>query len=145
MPSRVASARFMSVRLAALITTLNGAPRQSLRTWRFVPSLPRLVGSGPVSDPPRGGRHRRAVGRLPIPADAVRAVVAPQLVGPEPLPGAILHPLLEPPVAGRAGAKFRRHRLPLAAGAQDVEDAVEHGPERNGGATGGAGRFLLRQ
>src|SRR5215210_1849671 len=106
----------MSVRFAALRTTPRGAPRRSLSTCRLVPNLPRLVGSGPVSSPPRRGRHRRAVGRLPVPADAVLGVVALELVGPQPLPGAIRHPLLEAVVAGGAGAELLGHGFPLAAG-----------------------------
>src|SRR5215210_7176983 len=118
MLSRVASASFMSVRLAALTTAPSGAPRRSPSIWRLVPSLARLVGSGPVSSPPRGGRHRRAVRRLPVPADPVRRVVAAQLVGPEPFPRPVGHPLLEAAVAGRTGADLLGHRLPLTAGAQ---------------------------
>ncbi len=74
------------LRLAALMTAPSGAPRRSVSTWRLVPRLPRLVGSGPVSSPPRGGRHRRAVRRLPVPPDASLRVVAGQLVRPESLP-----------------------------------------------------------
>ena len=145
MPSRVASATFMSWRLAALIAARKGAPRRSRRMWRFVPSLPRLVGSGPVSLPPRGGRHRRAVRRLPLPADALLPVVAAELVRPHALPGPGPAPLLAAATAGRAGPELAGDRLPLAAGAQHVEDAVQHGPERDGGATGGARRLLAGQ
>src|SRR5262249_12087224 len=129
---------------AALTTAPSGAPRRSLTRWRLVPSLPRLVGSGPVSGPPRGGRHRRAIGRLPVPPDPVLRVVAPELVGPKPLPDPLRHPLLEALVAGRARAEARRHRLPLDAGPQDVEDPVEDLPKRDDRPTGRP-RGLLRR
>src|SRR5215218_7950187 len=111
----------MSVRFAALRTTAKGAPRRSSSTWRLVPSLPRLVGSGPVAAPPRGGRPGRAVGRLPVPADVVFRIIAPQLRGPQPGPHAPPRPLLEAGMHRRAGAELAGDRLPLAAGPQDVQ------------------------
>src|SRR5690349_23817403 len=108
----------MSVRLAALRTTPTGAPRWSLSTCRLVPSLPRLVGSGPVASPPRGGRHRRAVRRLPVPADVVGRVIAAQLPGPQAGPDALPGPFLKAGVDGRARAKLAGDRFPLAAGPQ---------------------------
>src|SRR5829696_7527430 len=145
MLSSVASASFISVRLAALSTTPNGAPRRSLSTCRLVPSLPRLVGSGPVAVPPRGGRHRRTVGRLRVPADVVRGIIAAQLGGPQPAPHAPPPPLLEASMHRRARAELAGHRLPLAAGPQDVEDAVQHAAERHHRAPAGAGRLLGRE
>src|SRR5207248_1767226 len=116
----------MAVRFAALSTRPSGAPRRSSSTCRLVPSLPRLVGSGPVAAPPRGGRPRRAVGGLPFPPDPVLQVVPDELLAPPPLPRAVLRPLLEPPMTGRAGAKCPRHGLPLTAGPQHVQEAIQH-------------------
>src|SRR5205807_9151324 len=140
--SRTASASFMSVRFAALRTTPRGTPRRSSRTCRLVPSLPRLVGSGPVAAPPRGGRDRRTVGRLPVPANAVRRVIAAQLRGPQTGPHALPRPLLEAGVDCRAGAELPGDGLPLAAGPQDVQDAVQHPPKRHHGAPAGAERLF---
>jgi hypothetical protein len=64
--SRAASASCISVRLAALSATPNGAPRRSLRTCRLVPGLPRLVGSGPVAALPRGEGRTRTPTFLPL-------------------------------------------------------------------------------
>ena len=143
--SKTASASFMSVRFAALRTTPRGAPRRSSSRCRLVPSLPRLVGSGPVASPPRGGRHGCAVGRLPVPANPVRRVIAPQLFRPQAGPHALPRPRLEAGMHGRAGAELPRDGLPLAAGPQDMQDAVEHSPKRHGGAPAGAGRLLRGQ
>ena len=100
-----------SASLAPVTAVAKGIPWASVRTWCLVPNLARLVGSGPVALPPRGGRHRRTVGGLPVPPDPVFRVVAAQLVDPEPLPGPVADPLLEAAVAGRAGAEF--HALQL--------------------------------
>src|SRR5438067_13869903 len=106
MLSSVASARFRSWQLAALTTTLSGTPRRSLTTCRLVPRLPRLVGSGPVASPPRGGRHDGTVGRRPVPAYPLLGIVPLQLIAPQSDPGAILHPGLEAAMAGGPGCEL---------------------------------------
>lgn len=60
-----------------------------------------------------------------------------QTHAPDPLEDACPHPRLEPQMAGAAGTVFARDHLPLAAGAQDVQDAVEHGTVRHTGPTVG--------
>src|SRR5205823_9046011 len=135
----------MSVRLAALSTRLKGAPRRSLSRWRLVPSFPRLVGSDPVSSPPRGGRHRGAVGALAVPPDPVRPIVASELLGPEPPPHPTPGPLLKARMDGGPGAELPGDRLPLAAGAQHMQDAIEHPTKWHRRPTTGPRRFLRRQ
>src|SRR5579872_251085 len=135
----------MSVRLAALITAPSGTPRRSLRICRLVPNLARLVGSGPVSSPPRGGRHGGTVSGLPVPADPVLGIVALQLVTPQSAPDALLDPLLEATVTGGSGAELARHRLPLTAGPQHMEDTVEHPAEGDDWSTWSLGWFLWRE
>ena len=49
---QVVVAAFISWVLAAVTTTASGAPRWSVSVCRFVPSLPRSVGLGPVCAPP---------------------------------------------------------------------------------------------
>lgn len=58
-----------------------------------------------------------------------------QTHAPDPLEDACPHPRLESQMAGAAGTVFARDHLPLAAGAQDVQDAVEHGTVRHAGPT----------
>src|SRR4051812_8372560 len=54
MLSRVASATFLSWRLAPSTARPTGTPRASVSRLRFVPSLPRSVGFRPVRSPPSG-------------------------------------------------------------------------------------------
>ena len=65
--------------------------------------------------------------------------------GPQVREDAGLDPLLEPSVAGGAGAVLSGQRLPLAAGAQDVENAIQDLAEGHDRPPGGAGRFLGRE
>ena len=54
MLSRVASATFLSCRLAPSTANPTGTPAASVSRLRFVPSLPRSVGFLPVRSPPSG-------------------------------------------------------------------------------------------
>ena len=61
---------------------------------------------------------------------------------PDPLEEACPHPRLESQMAGAAGTVFARYHLPLATGAQDVQDAVEHGTVRHARPTVGSRRLV---
>jgi len=63
----------------------------------------------------------------------VRRVIALELGAPEAAPHSRTDPLLKAPVAGGPGAELVREGLPLTAGAQHVEDPIEHAPERDHG------------
>src|SRR5262252_455224 len=54
MLSKVASATFLSWRLAPSTASPTGTPLASVRTLRLAPSLPRSVGFLPVRSPPSG-------------------------------------------------------------------------------------------
>jgi hypothetical protein len=55
--SMVTSSLRESCTLAPDTVTDNGTPLRSTTMWRFVPSLPRFVGSLPVCSPPREPAH----------------------------------------------------------------------------------------
>ena len=57
--SKVGASMRLLCRLAGLRRTLRGVPRRSTTRWRFVPGLPRCVGSGPVPAPPFWPPQRR--------------------------------------------------------------------------------------
>ena len=50
--SITSSKTMLSCRFAPVIRNVNGMPCRSETRWRFVPGLPRFVGSGPVAAPP---------------------------------------------------------------------------------------------
>jgi hypothetical protein len=83
------------------------------------------VGFFPAFFPPERGLGHTPVHRQPGPVDAAQAVVVKQPELPELKEDAGLDPFLEAVVGGRPGAEPGGVQgLPLAAGAQDVEDGV---------------------
>src|SRR5437867_10648275 len=111
--------------LAAVIANPIGTPPPSVRTWRLVPDFARSVGLGPVFFPAQRGFVQGGVGRLPRPLQALGRVIVLQQQAPHRLPDPLLHPALKPPMHGRAGPVLARHRLPLTARAEHVQDAVD--------------------
>jgi len=61
-----------------------------------------------------------------MPIDAFEVVVMLQTHAPDFLEEARPHPGLEAQMAGAAGTVFARYHLPLAAGAQDIQHAIEN-------------------
>jgi hypothetical protein len=99
----------------------------------LTPFLARSVGFLPVFFPPEGCLGHAPVQAQPGPVDPFQAVVVEQAGLPQLEEDALGDPLLEAVVGGRAGAEARGVQgLPLAAGAQDVEDGV--GADAVGGA-----------
>src|SRR3972149_6500963 len=89
--------------------------------------------------------YRGTVHRLEAPVDPLEVVVMFQAHAPDSLEEAGPHPGLKPQVAGAAGTVLLRNHLPLTAGSQNVENAVEHGAVRHARSTVGPGRLVGRQ
>ncbi len=68
---------------------------------------------------------QRTIQGLPLPVNAVQFVIVSQQQCPHLGEEAFLNPLAEAQVTGRAGTKFYRDLLPLAAGSQNVDNAVQ--------------------
>src|SRR5512135_171388 len=115
--------------LAPETATPKGTPRPSVSSERLVPDLARSVGLGPVFPPTERGLGHRPVQALPLPLDALQFVVLVQGDAPEVSEDPLGGPLLEVVVQGTATAEFGWGGFPLTAGAEDVEDAVEHRPQ----------------
>ena len=100
-------------------------PLPSASWLRLTPFLARSVGFLPVFSPPEGRLGHAPVHGQPGPVNAPQAVVLQQAHPPHLQEDAVAHPLLEAVVGGRAGAEAGGvEGLPLAAGAQAVEDGV---------------------
>ena len=91
----------------------------------MVPILARSVGFWPVLFPPEGSLGHAPVEALPLPVDADHVVLV-QGDLPQRAEDASLLPPREVPVPAAAGAELRRDGLPVTAGSQDGEDAVEN-------------------
>jgi len=124
MLSSVSPTSFWSGTLAPATATARGTPRPSISVERLTPSLPRSVGFFPVFFPTQRRLGHRPVHALPFPIDAFQLVVLGQSELPELLEHAQPNPLLKIRVDRAAGAELLRHRLPLAACGQDVQDAT---------------------
>jgi hypothetical protein len=76
----------------------------------------------------------RPIRRLPLPRQAFEFVVLGESGLPHPPEDTRAYPLLKIPMSGFARAQFLRQRVPLTAGAQDVQDARHHRAPIRGGA-----------
>src|SRR2546423_3618565 len=133
----VSRSSWWSGRLAPSTARPKGTPRPSTNWLRLTPFLARSVGVLPVFFPPEGRLGHAPVHRQPGPVDALHVVVVQQPRLPELEEDAVGDPLLEAVVGGGGGAELGGvQRLPLAAGAQDVEDGV--GADPVGGARAAA-------
>src|SRR5262245_31412327 len=105
MLSRVASANFMSCRLAPSTARPTGTPEASTSRLRLAPRLPRSVGFLPVFFPPERGLGLTAIHAQPGPVDARKAIVLQQAQLPHLQEDPRADPLLEAVVGGGAGAE----------------------------------------
>jgi hypothetical protein len=80
--SKVWANSLISLRLAGATTMAMGRPCPSVKTLRFVPSLPRSVGLGPVAAPQRRLGHR-PIDALSGALQSRKVVVDLQRLGPE--------------------------------------------------------------
>ena len=127
----VRSTSFISCRFAPSTTTAMGMPWPSVSRLRLVPLLPRSVGLGPVPFSPQGSFGHGSVHGLPFPIKAVLGIVLYQSFLPKPLKHPGSPPFLES-VMHRAGrSEAPRQSLPLAGGAQHIEDPVHALPGRD--------------
>src|SRR5262245_54936691 len=125
MLSTVSRTIFMSGRLAPSTARPTGTPRPSTSRLRLTPCLARSVGVLPVFFPPEGRLGHAPVHTQPPPVDALQAVVLQQALLPELEKDAGFDPFLEAVVGGGPGAELGGvEGLPLAAGAQDIEDGI---------------------
>src|SRR4051794_4975351 len=128
MLSSVPATSFWSGTLAPSRATAKGTPRPSISVDRLTPTLPRSVGFFPVFFPTQRRLGHRPVHALPFPIDAFQVIVLGQSELPEFLVHTPLHPLLKVCMDRAARAELPRHRLPLAACGQDVQDATHDVP-----------------
>jgi hypothetical protein len=113
----------MSGRLAPSTASPTGMPSASTSRLRLAPFLARSVGFLPVFFPPERRLGHAPVHRQPGPVQALPVVVGQEAGLPERLEDALLHPELEAVMGGGPGAEAGGVQgLPLAAGAQDIED-----------------------
>lgn len=131
--SSVSRTSRMSGVLAPLTAAPNGTPAPSVSTLRLVPRLARSVGFLPVFFPPERGLGHGSVQRLPLPIDPLEVLVFLEGDGPQLAEEALFDQPLEIAMDGAAGAELPRDGLPLAAGAQDIENAVEGSAPTEGG------------
>jgi hypothetical protein len=104
------------------------------------------VGFLPVFFPPEPGLAQHPVGRLPPPIDRPEFVALLDQDGPDPLEDAVAAPPLEPTVHRAVVAEVLGQPVPLAAGAEAEEDAVDGLPPVDAGPTAmplGRGRGVL--
>jgi hypothetical protein len=91
------------------------------------------------------GLRRGTIQRLPEPQDAPLVVILAEQQAPQPGEDASAPPLLKAAMQGRTRPELLGRVLPLRAGAQHVEDAVEDGAVGEGGAARRARLLLLAQ
>src|SRR5262245_44126794 len=124
----VASSSLQSGTLAPSITAPSGPPCSSTSRLVLVPFLPRSVGLGPTFFPPEAGLAHAAVGTLPVPVNLAQLGALRGQGGPDLRHHAAAAPALEPAVDGAVVAELLGQVVPLAAGAEAVDDAVEDPP-----------------
>lgn len=85
------------------------------------------------------------IGRLPLPIYPTQLVAHIHQNGPQSLEHAVRGEPLEPVVYGGVGAELPRQSVPLGAGAEAVDDAVEHPPQAPPRPAGHVGSVELVQ
>ena len=128
MASSVSASSLVSCRLAPAIVIPSGPPLASTTRLRFTPFSPGPWGFAPPNPPPAGFAHG-GVGRLPLPVHPAQRVTGLDQRGPEACQQAVLAPLLEVAMHRAVIPKARRELIPLAAGAQTEDNAIQHTPE----------------
>lgn len=110
------------------MVTANGRPWRSTTMWRFVPNLPRLVGSLPLASPPRSG-HTRAIEGCSCPVDVSHVLQSLQERVMQAPPHACALPVTQPPPARHAApaAQLLGQHLPGDATFQDKDNAGQGG------------------
>src|SRR5438876_4578799 len=120
---------FMSLRLAPSTAKPTGMPAASTSRLRLAPCLARSVGFLPVFFPPEGCLGHAPVHTQPGPVDAFQVIIGHQTGLPQGQEDAGFDPFLDAIMGRGAGAKACGvQRLPLATGAQDIEDSFHADP-----------------
>src|SRR6516225_2061140 len=133
---------FWSCTLAPATAAPSGTPRPSISTERFTPIFPRSVGCLPVFFPTQRRLVHRPVQTLPFPIDTLQVLVFCQSLAPQFVEHAPLYPLLKVSVNGTAGTELSRHRLPLTAGAENIQNS-SHDISENKSRTTTFATFLV--
>ena len=135
--SMVARTSFISCRLAPSIARPSGTPWPSVSRLRLTPDLPRSVGLGPVFSPPSGADRSslRPSRASPTRSRTAHQTARLQLARAVPK-NARFYPGLKPIVGCRMSTQFGLvQSLPVAAGAQNVEDRIGTTPIRDTGSS----------
>ncbi len=141
--SQLWSCSLLSWTFAPERTRPRGTPFWSTTLCRFVPNFPRSVGFFPIFFPPHGCRDRLTVQDLPPPFDSFQIVILLQAVNPHLAKDPLRPPPLEISMSRRACIVLTRQHLPLAAGSQNIQYAVQD-LSRLGGRPPLPGFSLLR-
>jgi len=129
--SSVASSSFTSCVFAPLATIDNGTPIPSTSRLRLRPFFSPIRGVGAHAFGRKWRFVHRAVDTLPIPCNGFHLVVLSQSGLPQTKKEACLLPLLKMQMYSTGAAKLAWKSLPLAAGAQHVNDGGEDLPRRH--------------
>lgn len=130
--STVRSNAIESCRLAPVTVIARGTPRASTTRCRFVPSLPRSVGLGPVSWPPGAGNAGR-IQACPSPVNLVMLTQAAKHRQMQLVPYARGLPVSQASPASHAATEteFLRQVFPGDTRVQDVQDVAQCSPVVN--------------
>src|SRR6266568_273541 len=133
MPSKVASANFMSVRLAPSTTTASGIPRPSLGLAALGSPLAAIgrIGAGRGSTERGLGHH--PIHALPFPGNAFQFVIFLESRLPDALKHALLFPQPKAIIDRRRSSQFPWQGIPLDTRAQHIQDGRQHLPILLGG------------
>lgn len=119
----VSTISLWSFRFAPSTVIPRGIPAPSVSRLRFVPSLARSVGLGPVFFPPEGRLGHCPIHREPAPINTFVFIVVQEPLTPDFVEYTCFQPLTEPSVRGGARADPRRIQgVPLAASAEHEQN-----------------------
>src|SRR3954466_7003579 len=107
------------------------------------PRFAQVRGVGPRRFAPERSSQQLGVGRLPLPVDPAASVIPLKHQFHNAVDDPCPCPLLKAAMGGRSGAVATGKSLPVAAGAQNEEDAINHLAERHGWTPWGT-RFFFR-
>ena len=113
---------------APLATSDSGTPRASTRRLRLRPFFSPIRGVRPYAFLRQRSLAHGAVNALPFPADTLHLVVFSQSGLPQTEEKAHPLPALKMRVHCAGTAEFARQRLPLATGAQHLNNGLKHLP-----------------
>jgi hypothetical protein len=144
MASRVAANSLVSWTFAPAMAAPGDHPRLPPRRSAS-PLFPAVGGITAYQIAPHPRFAHDGVGRLPLPVAPAQISTRLHQHGPHAPQDTALAPVLEMPVHGAVVAKHRRQLIPLAAGAQAEDDAIQHRTQVDAPMPLGFGGIALAQ